>query len=247
MRISRLFVEQSLVEGGVVELPKDRHHYLCKVLRLKVGHPVIVFNGHGGEYEAVIDVVSNKSSTLKLLKFCAIERESNCQLTLVQGLARGSKMDWVIQKAVELGVATIVPVFTERSSVKLEGERLQRRVEHWRDVVISACEQSGRNTLPNVVQPQTLPEYLTGLSSQPGGNEKRFILDLDSAQPMPASPLRSVSLLVGPEGGFSEEEVRHAKQSDFVSIKLGARVLRSETAGLAALTAAQCLYGDLCC
>ena len=243
MSIARIYQAVALTAGDEVTLDALASHHLLRVLRAQRGAMVTVFNGAGGEYAAVIATVGKKAVTLRLTQHVAREAESPLQLCLAQGIARGDKMDYIIQKAVELGVRQIVPLLTQRSTVKLPGERRDKRWQHWQAIVISACEQSGRNQLPMLHPPQTLPEWLQqipdgqGFILLPGSNKK--------LRDYPLSAAASVSLLVGPEGGFAEHEVQLASAHHFVPLNLGPRVLRTETAAVAALTALQYQFGDM--
>lgn len=245
MRIPRVYAEQSLRPHDELMLEPDSAHYLTQVLRLKVGAPLILFNGMGGEYSGKIQAIVGRQVTVATLDHEAIERESPLAITLVQGISKGDRMDYTFQKAVELGVSRLIPVFCERSVVHLSGERAERRTAHWRGVVRSACEQCARNRLPAVDDPQPLPRYFQTLTGEP----IRLVLD-----PVRGIPLRALAqqvdqpsqlvMLVGSEGGLSETEVNAALAAGFTPITLGPRVLRTETAGVAALAAAQALWGD---
>lgn len=245
MTCPRFHCPRPLAVGTRVDLPERVAHHASKVLRLRRGDAVTLFNGAGGEYTARIDAVEQARVSVDVHDWSARERESPLRLTLVQALQAGEKMDLTVQKAVELGVDRIVPVHSRRSVVRLEGERALRRVEHWRGVVAAACEQCGRNRLPEVVMPQSFDSWL---ARKPEAGSVRLMLAPDARQvlaklPEPP-PGNSVELLIGSEGGFASEEVDLAVASGFLEVCLGPRVLRTETAALAALAAIQVLWGD---
>lgn len=238
----RFFCEISVQPGPSVTLPAAVAHHALKVLRLASAEAITLFDGSGGEYPARL-VSAGKQAVAEIGARDPVERESPISLTLVQCLATGDKMDWVLQKAVELGASSIAPVVSQRSVVRLSGERAEKRLEHWRQVVISACEQCGRNRIPAVESLEPLPARLARpvepdrllLMLAPGGTTR--LADL----PRP----KAVELLVGPEGGFTQEECLAAQSVGYRAISLGPRILRTETAGLAALAAIQALWGDL--
>ncbi|HET7779614.1 MAG TPA: 16S rRNA (uracil(1498)-N(3))-methyltransferase [Rudaea sp.] len=243
MRIPRVHVDQPLGPGREVLLPEQSGEHIARVLRLERGHPLILFNGDGCEYPAILASLAKRAVTAEVTAMRAIERESPLHLTLAQGIARGEKMDWILQKATELGVARIVPIVTERTEVKLDEERAERRVLHWTQVIAGACEQSGRTRLPQLEMPQRLDRWLSALEGDaarlaliPGGD-----VGARELPPMPHGAL----LCVGPEGGFSEKDVAMLLQSQFRALRLGPRILRTETAGIAALAALQALQGDM--
>ena len=231
-----------------VDLAENAARHAVRVLRLGVGDAVTLFDGLGGEYDCRIDSYARSRddrTVVEVLAWRDLERESPLDLTLIQALQSGEKMDLTVQKAVELGVARIVPVTTRRSVVRLEGERAARRVAHWRAVAASACEQCGRNRVPEVEMLTSLGEWLARISRP---QALRLMLDPAAdkgfgSQPGPG-PGQVIELLIGAEGGFSEDERRDARAAGFSGVRLGPRVLRTETAGLAALAAMQCLWGD---
>ena len=244
MRIPRIYVPQTLRPGREVELPLQAGEHLARVLRLDRGHPLRLFDGSGDEYEAELASLAKRQVTARVLESAAAEdRESPLRITLAQGIARGEKMDWILQKATELGVACIVPVVTDRTEVKLDAERAERRVAHWEAVVASACEQCGRSRLPEVREPVKLADWAASLDESAGSR-----LALDPAgelapRDLPAST--RATLAVGPEGGLSEHDLATLRAAGFHGLRLGPRILRTETAGLAALAAMQALLGDL--
>jgi 16S rRNA (uracil1498-N3)-methyltransferase len=243
MPISRIFQATSLAVETHLVLDGPASHHLARVLRAKIQDEVIVFNGEGGEYHGKISHIDKKNVTVLLTLFVSREAESTLHLTLAQGISRGEKMDYTIQKAVELGVSRIVPLLTERCNVKLDDERREKRFQHWQSIVVSACEQSGRNRIPELLAPQSLSNWLPIVQADqcfvlaPGAEKslQQFSL-LKSAQ---------VVLLIGPEGGLSQIEISQSLQKGFAPLALGPRILRTETAAVAALTALQCCFGDM--
>jgi 16S rRNA (uracil1498-N3)-methyltransferase len=240
--IPRFFCPFPLHPGATVELAADAAHHALKVLRVAAGDTAVLFDGRGGQWRATLNP-AGKGLRATLEEFDDADCESPLALTLVQGLPSGDKMDLVVQKAVEMGVRRIQPVAAKRSVVKLSGERAERRVEHWRNIAIAACEQSGRNRVPAVAPILDLPQYL-GIAAQE--NALRFVCAPGVAvrlRELPA-PERPVSLLVGPEGGLEEGELLAARAAGFRAVALGPRVLRTETAGLGAVAAMMALWGD---
>ncbi len=242
MTTPRFYCPIPLAAGSRIDLPNAPAHHAVRVLRLSVGDAVILFNGQGGEVHGVIERLDRTRVTVALQTHHPIERESSLAVTLIQALSSTDKMDLVIQKAVELGVARIEPVVTERGVVRLNAERAGKRLEHWQGVVIAACEQCGRNRPPEVAPPASLRERLTE-AQRPS---ERWILLPDAGRSLRtlARPQGELALLVGAEGGFTPAEQKLALARGFTPIQLGPRVLRTETAGLAALAAIQALWGD---
>ena len=242
MRITRFFLPQPLIPGATIQLVEESAHYLRTVLRLKKGAELVVFNGEGGEYPATLVEAHKEVVRLVLGAFNPRETESPLPIALGLGISRSERMDLAIQKAVELGVSAITPLFTERCVVQLDddGRKIQR-LRHWRKIAQSACEQCGRNRVPEVFNPLKLEEWAVRQ------NGLRIFLDPSGTKtlrelPCPDGP---ISLLSGPEGGFTGNERKTATQACFIAIRLGPRVLRTETAALAALTAIQTLWGDM--
>jgi 16S rRNA (uracil1498-N3)-methyltransferase len=234
-----------LAEGRHTDLPEGAARHAVKALRLRVGDAVTLFSGAGGAYAAKISSIERLRVCAEVLAWHDQECESPLNITLVQALQAGEKMDLTVQKAVELGVSAIVPVTSRRSVVRLEGERALRRVEHWRGVAASACEQCGRNRVPDVSALAGLERWL----AQPAATGVRRLMLAPGAPHTlvtlpPPLPAERIELLIGAEGGLAPEEMQAAVQAGFVGIRLGPRVLRTETAGLAALAAMQCLWGD---
>ena len=235
----------SLAAGIRADLPAAVARHVVKVLRLRRGDELTLFDGAGGEYACRIAATNSGEVAVDVLEWRAVEREAPLAITLVQALQAGEKMDMTVQKAVELGVARIVPVTSRRSVVRLEGARAQRRIEHWRAVAIAACEQCGRNRLPEVAPLQSMESWL---AEPPAPGALRLMLAPEAKQTLhghaPPVPGARLELLIGAEGGLAPEEMQLAVLAGFVSVRLGPRILRTETAGLAALAAIQCLWGD---
>jgi 16S rRNA (uracil1498-N3)-methyltransferase len=240
MRISRIYTEQLLKQQSQIKLIGQHAHYLSKVLRLKANASLILFNGDGYDYKSLVTDIDKHSITLDIQESAVANSESPLHSILGLGLSRGERMDIAIQKSTELGVTEIVPLFTEFSEVKLQGERLQKKVKHWQQVAISACEQSGRNRPPKVHLPETLSSWCSQVDC-----ELKLIFEPNTNKALPTEEkITQVALLIGPEGGFSEKELNTAANSDFKAVQLGPRILRTETAPIAALTSLQLLWGD---
>lgn len=243
MRIPRIYSSLPLSVNSSVPLDERALPYVARVLRLKPGAELYLFDGQGAEYQATLEVVERRMAKARIVKRIERPIESTLQITLGQGLSRGERMDYALQKAVELGVSRIVPLLTQYSVVNFSNERIEKRLRHWQGIIISACEQCGRNLLPSIDRPQSLIDLLNdrlqGL---------KILLNPRSHQSLKGVPPPAdnhLILLVGPEGGLSELEVKQAQQADFIGVHLGPRILRTETATVAALTALQLLWGDL--
>lgn len=242
MRLTRSFVDLPLHAGATVSLPEDAVAHLVRVLRLQAGDACVLFNGDGFDYDARIVTAGKRDAQVALIGARRVDNESPLRITLVQGIARGEKMDLILQKATELGVARILPVDSERSEVKLDAQRAAKRLAHWREVVVSACEQSGRAVVPEVLPPQPLAQA----AARPDG--QCFLLDPQADIGLAAlagTPPSSCTLAIGPEGGWSPRDRELLAAAGFRGLRLGPRVLRTETAGLAAISALQALCGDL--
>lgn len=241
--MTRIYQNCPLTEYSTVTLDELASHHLARVLRAKVGEKVVLFNGQGDEYSAVIQDIHKKTVCVEVLKKIQRDVESALDLSLAQGISRGEKMDYTIQKAVELGVKRIIPLFTERCNVKLDSERGEKRLQHWQSIIISACEQSGRNCIPDIHMPGTLESWLPTVTA-----DHRLVLSPYAKSRLKDQPIQSsarVVLLIGPEGGLSDKEIALAEQFDFLPLNLGQRVLRTETAALAAISALQSVFGDM--
>lgn len=244
MRTTRSYVDAALVPGERIVLPEAPSMHLLRVLRLRVGDGCRLFNGDGHDYPATLVATPGKRAEFEVIGVEAVDNESPLRLELAQGIARGEKMDLILQKATELGVAAIHPLFTDRTEVRLDAERSEKRLQHWRGVIAAACGQCGRARLPTLAEPRSLGEFLAAdtapalrLVLDPQGGTRVVELAADAA--------RRVVLLVGPEGGLSERDRMPAAQAGFVGLRLGPRILRTETAGLAALAVVQARLGDL--
>lgn len=223
-------------------LSDDAFGHVIRVLRLKVGDEITFFNGDGNDYQATLTEVNKKQAKADIKSTAIISNESPLNIHLGQGISRGDRMDFTLQKSVELGVNSITPLFTERCGVKLNAERLEKKRQQWQKIVISACEQSGRSVVPQVRQPMALQEWLDEatqalkINLHPRANHSIMGLPLSCER---------VRLLIGPEGGLTDEEIELAGAANYTEVLLGPRVLRTETAALTAITALQCKFGDL--
>ena len=241
MPIPRIHLPVPLREGATVTLDERACRHVAQVLRLRAGDALTLFNGEGGEWRARLLVAHRNRCEAEVLEHVDVDRESPLRITLLQGVSRGERMDFTLQKATELGVHAIRPVFCTRTQVRLSGERLEKRMRHWQGILVHAAEQSGRTRLPELLPPCGFAE---ALAAHPSG--LRLILDPREAR----TPDRlhadggPVLLAAGPEGGFTEEERVAARASGFEGLRLGPRILRTETAALAALAAFQALWGD---
>jgi len=241
MRIPRIYSSRPLQSGLELALEEGAARHVSRVLRMRAGDELVLFDGSGGEYPAVITSVARSAVTARADEFVAREAESPLGIHLGIGLSRGERLELVVQKATELGVAAITPLFTGRAGVRIDGDRLQRKGEHLRQVAISACEQCGRNRLPAVQDPTSLAHWLGETRA-----DRRFVLH-HRAEPLPAqttAPTR-VALLIGPEGGLTDGEIEQAQQAGYQPLSLGPRVLRTETAPLAAIAILQARWGDM--
>jgi 16S rRNA (uracil1498-N3)-methyltransferase len=244
MRLTRIHVPDPLAAGTEVILPAQAGEHLTRVLRLEPGAALVLFNGAGGEYSAKLGATAGKKTRVQVLEHTAVERESPLDVTLMQGVARGERMDLIVQKATELGVTRIVPVLAERSVVKLDPKQKTRKLEHWQAVAVSACEQCGRNRIPGIHEPATLGDAIAALANGSG----RWLLAADAVTSLAAAAGdnggRPIVLLIGPEGGLAENERLFAQANGFLACRMGPRVMRTETAGLAALATLQAITGD---
>ena len=254
----RFYLDQPLAPGARFDLPPGPARHAARALRLSVDDAITLFDGRGGEYTARIERIQKDTVAVSVTGFAAIERESRLRVMLAQGISSGERMDYTLQKAVELGVTAIQPIAAKRSVVKLTGERADKRVAHWQGVVASACEQCGRNQVPTVAAPLTLAHWLShtnfhGLQpvesrsplGQRSGGRLLFLSPLAEARlaDLPAATATDC-LVAGPEGGFEADEIAALHASGAIAVRLGPRVLRTETAALAALAAMQTLWGD---
>jgi len=242
MRLPRIYTAQGLGSGITLLLEPEPSRHIARVLRMVEGDALVLFDGSGGEYPAQITSVDNKRVEVTTGAHRARECESPLRIHLGIAISRGERMDWIVQKATELGVDAITPLFTERTEVKLNAERAAKKVQHWRQVAISACEQCGRNRVPAIGRLQPVHDWLAATHA-----EAKFVLHhrADANAGPPLDTAASAALLVGPEGGLSEDEIAAAERAGFSSLRLGPRVLRTETAPLAAITLLQGYWGDM--
>ncbi len=238
MRLSRFFIDAPL-SLGQHELPEAQAHYIGRVLRHAAGDAVQLFDGSGREYRGELVEVGKKAVRVELREQLDGLAESPLRIHLGQGLSRGERMDWAIQKATELGVTEITSIVSERCEVRLKDERADKRLAHWRQVAISACEQCGRSVLPTIHAPQTLAEWQAGVQA-----ELKLVLHPVAAPLESHARPQTLAFLIGPEGGLTDAEVEQAKGAGFQAARLGPRVLRTETAPVVALSVAQQLWGD---
>lgn len=241
--MTRVHLDAALEPGLRIALPENAFRHLVQVLRMSVGESLRVFDGRGREFEARLDAVSRREAYVQLVAENSPAMESDLHLTLAQSVSKGDRMDYTLQKAVELGVSVIQPLITARSVVRLDAERSDRKLDHWQGVITSACEQSGRATLPALRPTARYADWL----GQPRDPEARHLMldPLARTGLRDLPPANRITLLVGPEGGLSDAELDQARAAGFDGIRLGPRVLRTETAGVAAIAALQTLWGDL--
>lgn len=257
MRLTRVYVNATLIPGSVVELPGDSAAHLAKVLRARSGDEIVLFTGDGREFAAAVESVRGSRVTAAVGEGREVDRESRLAVTLLQCVPRGDRMDFIVQKATELGVARIVPAISQRSVVRLDASQAESKAAHWRAVAINACEQCGRNRLPVIEAPRALINYLgetsgaamSGVTASGGamrttGPRLLFDPELKSQGPMQEIGT-AVDIAIGPEGGFAAEELEAFRVSGFAAVRLGPRVLRTETAAIAAIAWLQSRFGDL--
>lgn len=242
MRIPRIFHPDTLLVEQEIELSSDALNHLANVLRLKSGHPIVLFNGDGNEYSAQLSLVEKRRVLAMVEAQLSVSVESPLIIHLGQGISRGDRMDMVLQKSVELGVHEITPLITERCGVKLSPDRWLKKHQQWQKIIIGACEQCGRNLLPTLHQPLELNQWFNQST-----NQLRLTLHPRAEKNIRhlSIPHQGVRLLIGPEGGFSDQEIYQTEQSGFHTVQLGPRILRTETTALAAITSLQALFGDL--
>ena len=242
MSETRIYADIDLVDGAKVTLGDEAYHHLVVVLRRIRGDAIVLFNGRGGEHPATIEKVGKRELDVRIGPRRNVERESPLPITLVQAVSKGERMDYTIQKAVELGVTAIQPVITDRVVVRLDAERWARKQEHWQGIVVAACEQSGRTRIPRVAPVRDLNDWMPTCPP----DAFRLILSLTvTPTVVRRAPGQPIVLLVGPEGGWSEIERKLADLAGFAGLALGPRVMRTETAGIVALSVLQSQWGDL--
>ncbi|MGB8337684.1 MAG: 16S rRNA (uracil(1498)-N(3))-methyltransferase [Burkholderiales bacterium] len=238
----RLYCPDNLSIAVRISLPDSAAHHVARVLRLRIGDTVTLFDGSGGEYAASIHELNKNQVVVDVGKFNPVERESPLRVTLAQGLSVGDKMDDTLQKAVQLGIAEFAPIDTQKSIVRLTDERAQKRLQHWRQVTLATCEQCGRNRLPQVHEVMSFNDFVVSADVK----ATRLLLSPrgESSLNQLKKPMDEIILLCGPEAGFSDDEEAFAVKSGFARVRLGPRVLRTETAAVAALAAMNALWGD---
>jgi len=243
MRLNRVYVDHALSPGQRLRLPDTASGHLLRVLRLREGDECVLFNGDGHDYRARIVSADKRGGEIEVTASETVHTESPLRLWLIQGIARGEKMDLILQKSTELGVAGIIPVISERSEVKLDATRAEKRLAHWHQVIIAACEQSGRARIPALFPPTPLTQCTTALPE----TGARWFLAPDATGTLAsahAAPEHPIILAIGPEGGWSPRDRQTLTASGFTALRLGPRILRTETAGLAAIAAMQLRFGD---
>lgn len=244
MRTIRIYIDQPLHVGAELPLSAQASEHVARVLRLAAGDAITLFNGDGSDYPSTIQSAGKREVVVQIHAAHVLDNESPLPLTLAQGVARGEKMDLIVQKATELGVTRIVPLLTERSEVKLDPARAEKRLAHWRAVAASACEQSGRARVPEITPAQPIETWLRALSDD--GTLRLALLPEGTRQARALHfPSMGGVLAVGPEGGLGDRDVTALTNHGFQGLRLGPRILRTETAGLAALAALQALHGDI--
>jgi 16S rRNA (uracil1498-N3)-methyltransferase len=243
MRLNRIFCEGPLTVGGEVKLPAAGAYHVARVLRMREGAPLVLFDGIGGEYQAEITRIEGDTVSAKLMHQTPGTAESPLKVTLVQGVSRSERMDWTLQKATELGVTSIAPVLSARSVVRLDEKQAAKKQMHWQAIVIGACEQCGRARVPTVSTPVPLRNYFANVKKE----GLRLVLSPSAPGSLAglASLPNKVELLIGPEGGLDDDELNAARNAGFMPVRLGPRVLRTETAAVVALSVLQALWGDL--
>lgn len=242
MRISRVYTDRQLQKGSTLQLSTEVSHYLSHVLRLHVGDSLHLFNGGDGEFAGEIVGIKKYEVSITLFDRLRVPLEPVLEINLGLGLSRGDRIDFAIQKCTELGVSRITPLTSQHGEVKLKPERIKNKLKHWRKIAINASEQSGRIDVPKICNPATIADWYNGseaglnLLLEPGGQDQF---------PDNAGNSATINLLIGPEGGFSKEELNWGRDKDFSIVGLGTRILRTETAPIAALAILQYLYGDM--
>jgi 16S rRNA (uracil1498-N3)-methyltransferase len=247
VRLTRVYVAAPLGANESALLEGDAANHIMRVLRLRVGDALTLFDGRGGEYGGRIAGMRRGGVEVEIGGHRAIERESPLDVTLLQSVARGERMDLIVQKTTELGVTRIVPVISERTLVRLEAEQAGKKLAHWRGVAVAACEQCGRNRVPEIAQPRLLPEALDAHTKDPSAHADKLVLDPEASAALASRVAGSSAfvLLIGPEGGLTETETELAVRAGFQPYRMGPRILRAETAAVACLAAIQATAGDL--
>jgi 16S rRNA (uracil1498-N3)-methyltransferase len=241
--MTRIYIDEALSVNYDVELPSTARRHVVQVLRLSEGASITLFNGRGGEFDGVLKSQNRRTAVVSVTRFCPVERESPLAITLAQGVSRGERMDYTIQKAVELGAHAIVPFQARRTGVRLPPDRAERRLDHWRGIIRHACEQCGRNRIPVLSHIQSLDEVLAATRF-----DVRAVLNPNGTDAISqiGQDAQSLLLVVGPEGGLDDVEITQLQAAKFLNLRLGPRILRTETAAIAALSILQARLGDLC-
>lgn len=242
MRVPRLFIDVLLTTGESINLPRDKAHHISNVLRMRIGDSIKLFNDSGADYQSKIIEIGKKSAQIEIGESIQVANESPLTINLCLAVARGQHMDFSIQKAVELGIKNIIPVISDFSNVKIQGDRVHNKLAHWQSIIISATEQCGRSYLTQIQKPVSFSEWLSLDKSK-----TRVILHPESQQSMSNIhlPDNELTLMIGPEGGFSDAEIVQAQEKGCEPTSLGPRILRTETAVVSAVSNAQQLWGDL--
>lgn len=243
MRIPRFYCPTEFELAQTLILPDEVFRHAVQVLRLQVGESLLLFNGQGGEYLAELIEIGKRSASVRLQSFNPIHKESPLALTLVQAILKPDKMDFALQKAVELGISQFQPLITQRSVARTDKEKIEKKLQHWQAVAIGACEQCGRTQLPIILPPQTLSHYLANLVTTTSylilaPNSDKNLSQIDASS-------QKLAVLIGPEGGFTDEEVEQCLTAGMQGVSLGQRILRAETASTSVLAILQLLHGDL--
>jgi 16S rRNA (uracil1498-N3)-methyltransferase len=241
MRIPRIHTTQALCSSAQFHLEPGPSQHLARALRMQVGDALVLFDGRGGEYPARIDSISKKGVVVVTAEHLDRELESPLAIHLGIAVSRGERMDWVVQKATELGVREVTPLLTERTEIRLSADRAAKKLRHWRQVTISACEQCGRNILPSIHELANLADWITATDA----DCKLVLHHRSEGHELADATPRKVALLIGPEGGLSEAEIESAEEAGYQSLALGPRVLRTETAPLASIAILQAKWGDM--
>ena len=244
MRLARVYLDSPLALNAVISLPKEIAHYLNNVLRLSANDELLVFNSEQGEFLARVTSVAKRAVDIELFEKIRgahdAAKQNALSIHLILGLSRGDRMDFAVQKSTELGVTEITPIYTEYGEVRLKADRIEKKLQHWQKIAISACEQSGRLDIPAIHKPLSVPELSLCEHAH------KWMLEPSGSDALPQSiAAKNCALLVGPEGGFSADEIDWARSNDFQIVALGSRILRTETAPVAALAILQHKYGDM--
>ncbi len=243
--IPRIYSAKPIVAHSAVELPEPSRRHVVQVLRLRKGNTLTLFDGLGGEFPAEITDISKRTMQVQIGEKSDVVRESPLYIHLLQGLSKGERMDYTVQKATEAGVAEITPIITERTVVRINAERFAKKLHHWQQIAISACEQSGRTRIPKIHPPLAFNKLMENLAQTPLQGTG-FLMDTTGAHSFKSydAPTNPIHFLVGPEGGITPGELEAARNAGFLPVQMGPRIFRTETMCVAAITAMQLLWGD---